>query len=124
MLEFDTNMDDLAMIKVIGVGGGGNNAVNRMIEHGVEGVEFIAVNTDAQALNLSIAEMKITNRHEINKRTRCGSESGSREKSCGRKQRTIRRSACKVLIWFLLQREWAVEPVLAQHRSLPKLPKI
>lgn len=59
MLEFDTDMDHLATIKVIGVGGGGNNAVNRMIEHGVEGVEFIAVNTDAQALNLSKAEVKL-----------------------------------------------------------------
>ena len=59
MLEFDTEMDHLAKIKVIGVGGGGNNAVNRMIEHGVEGVEFIAVNTDAQALNLSKAEVKL-----------------------------------------------------------------
>lgn len=59
MLEFDTNMDQLATIKVIGVGGGGNNAVNRMIEHGVEGVEFIAVNTDSQALNLSKAEVKL-----------------------------------------------------------------
>ena len=59
MLEFDTNMDQLAVIKVIGVGGGGNNAVNRMIEHGVEGVEFIAVNTDAQALNMSKAEIKL-----------------------------------------------------------------
>src|SRR5699024_12066977 len=54
-----TTMDQLATIKVIGVGGGGNNAVNRMIEHGVEGVEFIAVNTDAQALNLSQAELKL-----------------------------------------------------------------
>ncbi|MDQ0231262.1 cell division protein FtsZ [Metabacillus malikii] len=59
MLEFDTNIDGLATIKVIGVGGGGNNAVNRMIEHGVQGVEFIAVNTDAQALNLSKAEIKM-----------------------------------------------------------------
>lgn len=59
MLEFDTNMDQLATIKVIGVGGGGSNAVNRMIEHGVQGVEFIAVNTDAQALNLSKAEIKM-----------------------------------------------------------------
>ena len=60
MLEFDMNMDDqLAVIKVIGVGGGGNNAVNRMIEHGVQGVDFIAVNTDAQALNLSKAEYKL-----------------------------------------------------------------
>src|SRR5690349_21955384 len=57
MLEFDTSVDQLATIKVIGVGGGGNNAVNRMIEAGVEGVEFIAVNTDAQALNQSKAEI-------------------------------------------------------------------
>ncbi|MGM0873572.1 MAG: cell division protein FtsZ [Bacillota bacterium] len=59
MLEFESNIDGLATIKVIGVGGGGNNAVNRMIEHGVQGVEFIAVNTDAQALNLSKAEIKM-----------------------------------------------------------------
>src|SRR5690554_2414647 len=59
MLEFDMDMQQLATIKVIGVGGGGSNAVNRMIEHGVQGVEFIAVNTDAQALNLSKAETKL-----------------------------------------------------------------
>ncbi|SET85236.1 cell division protein FtsZ [Salinibacillus kushneri] len=59
MLDFDTGMEQLATIKVIGVGGGGSNAVNRMIEHGVQGVEFIAVNTDAQALNLSKAEVKL-----------------------------------------------------------------
>lgn len=59
MLEFDSSLDQLATIKVIGVGGGGNNAVNRMIEHGVQGVEFISVNTDAQALNLSKAEIKM-----------------------------------------------------------------
>ncbi|MEQ6375245.1 cell division protein FtsZ [Bacillaceae bacterium S4-13-58] len=59
MLDFDTSMEPLATIKVIGVGGGGSNAVNRMIEHGVQGVEFIAVNTDAQALNLSKAQVKM-----------------------------------------------------------------
>ncbi|MGG3467466.1 cell division protein FtsZ [Neobacillus pocheonensis] len=59
MLEFETNYDQLATIKVIGVGGGGNNAVNRMIEDGVEGVEFIAVNTDAQAIHQSKAEIKM-----------------------------------------------------------------
>src|SRR3954466_1107831 len=59
MLEFETSIDSLAIIKVIGVGGGGNNTVNRMIEHGVHGIEFIAVNTDAQALNLSKAEIKM-----------------------------------------------------------------
>nr|WP_263326859.1 cell division protein FtsZ [Neobacillus sp. Marseille-Q6967] len=55
MFDFDTNLDQLATIKVIGVGGGGNNAVNRMIEDGVAGVEFITVNTDAQALKQSRA---------------------------------------------------------------------
>ncbi|MDQ0860222.1 cell division protein FtsZ [Bacillus sp. V2I10] len=59
MLEFESNIDGMATIKVIGVGGGGNNAVNRMIEHGVQGVDFIAVNTDAQALNLSKAETRM-----------------------------------------------------------------
>jgi cell division protein FtsZ len=57
MLDFETNFNQLAKIKVIGVGGGGNNAVNRMIEDGVEGVEFIAVNTDAQSLHQSKAEI-------------------------------------------------------------------
>ena len=48
-----------ARIKVIGVGGGGNNAVNRMIAAGVEGVEFISANTDVQALQLSNAPVKL-----------------------------------------------------------------
>ncbi|AKL95619.1 cell division protein FtsZ [Clostridium aceticum] len=59
MLEFDVDMDQFAQIKVIGVGGGGNNAVNRMIESELKGVEFIAVNTDKQALFTSKAEHKI-----------------------------------------------------------------
>ncbi|MDD2400606.1 MAG: cell division protein FtsZ [Clostridia bacterium] len=59
MLEFEMDIHQFAHIKVIGVGGGGNNAVNRMIETGLKGVEFIAVNTDAQALFLSKAENKI-----------------------------------------------------------------
>ncbi|RLP11172.1 cell division protein FtsZ [Propionibacterium australiense] len=49
----------LAVIKVVGVGGGGVNAVNRMIEDGLKGVEFIAVNTDAQALLMSDADVKL-----------------------------------------------------------------
>ena len=52
-------IDQLAKIKVIGVGGGGNNAVNRMIESGVKGVEFIVANTDRQVLNSSKADVKI-----------------------------------------------------------------
>ena len=52
-------IDQLAKIRVIGVGGGGNNAVNRMIESGIKGVEFIVANTDLQVLNSSKADVKI-----------------------------------------------------------------
>jgi cell division protein FtsZ len=46
VLEFDVDAGQFAQIKVVGVGGGGNNAVNRMIQHGLQGVEFISINTD------------------------------------------------------------------------------
>lgn len=57
--------DNLAVIKVVGVGGGGTNAVNRMVEAGIKGVEFIAVNTDRQALLLSDADKTIHIGEEI-----------------------------------------------------------
>lgn len=59
MFDFDVDVDQFARIKVLGVGGGGNNAVNRMVESGVRGVDFIALNTDRQALNSSKAEVKL-----------------------------------------------------------------
>ncbi len=59
MFEFDDSLDQTARIKVIGVGGGGGNAVNTMIVSHVEGVEFYTANTDAQALRASRAAMKI-----------------------------------------------------------------
>lgn len=59
MFDFDVDVDQYAKIKVIGVGGGGNNAVNRMVECGVRGIDFIAMNTDKQALYSSKAEVKL-----------------------------------------------------------------
>ena len=59
MLQIETEMEKAAVIKVIGVGGGGCNAVNRMVEAGLKGVDFIAVNTDRQALNRCVAETKV-----------------------------------------------------------------
>ena len=60
MIEFeDANFNNSANIKVVGVGGGGNNAINRMIEAGLQGVEFISINTDAQSLHSSLANKKI-----------------------------------------------------------------
>jgi cell division protein FtsZ len=66
-LEFDIDAAQFAQIKVIGGGGAGNNAVNRMIESGLKGVEFIAMNTDKQALLLSKANQKIQIGEKITK---------------------------------------------------------
>ena len=57
----------LAVIKVVGVGGGGTNAVNRMIDAGLSGVEFIAANTDAQALQMTDADIKLNIGHDLTK---------------------------------------------------------
>ncbi|MEG0579730.1 MAG: cell division protein FtsZ, partial [Niameybacter sp.] len=59
MLDFEFDIDNGAQIKVVGCGGGGNNAVNRMIEAELQGIEFISINTDKQALFLSKAGQKI-----------------------------------------------------------------
>lgn len=59
MLDFEFDIEQGAQIKVVGCGGGGNNAVNRMIDSGLKGVEFISINTDKQALYLSKAGHKI-----------------------------------------------------------------
>ena len=68
MLEFDnTEVNSFASIKVVGVGGAGTNAVNRMVEANIKGVEFIAINTDLQALNLSKADVKLQIGEKITK---------------------------------------------------------
>ncbi len=59
VLELDLEVEQFAVIKVVGVGGGGGNAVNRMIAAGLRGVEFLSLNTDAQALSLSRASARI-----------------------------------------------------------------
>lgn len=64
----------LAVIKVCGVGGGGTNAVNRMVDAGVRGVEFIALNTDAQALSMSDADLKVQIGDNITKGLGAGAE--------------------------------------------------
>ena len=70
---FDTGPESVVSIKVIGVGGGGNNVVNRMVRSGMQGVEFVAINTDKQALNISSASNKI----QIGEKLTCGQGAGS-----------------------------------------------
>src|SRR5574337_172316 len=72
-LEVIPEMNPVASIKVIGVGGGGGNAINRMIKANLRGIEFIAVNTDAQALYHSEAPIKIN----VGKATTRGLGAGS-----------------------------------------------
>lgn len=58
-VELDNERESGALLKVIGVGGAGGNAVNRMVEYGLQGVEFVSINTDRQALNTSNADLKV-----------------------------------------------------------------
>lgn len=81
MLDFAFEIESGAQIKVVGVGGGGNNAVNRMIESGLAGVEFISVNTDRQALYLSKASQKIQIGEKITKGLGAGANPEIGEKS-------------------------------------------
>src|SRR4051794_22160484 len=66
----------LAVIKVVGVGGGGTNAVNRMVDAGLRGVEFVAANTDAQALAMCDADIKLNIGHELTKGLGAGANPG------------------------------------------------
>lgn len=59
MLEFEVEQNSYASIRVVGCGGAGGNAVNRMVEEGLRGVEFISINTDKQALTTSLADMRL-----------------------------------------------------------------
>lgn len=72
--QFETGLDNVVNIKVVGIGGGGNNAVNRMITSGIQGVEFIAINTDKQALQYSGAATKIQIGDKITKGQGAGSD--------------------------------------------------
>src|SRR5688500_19545785 len=74
IFEFEENATQNARMKVVGVGGGGGNAVNRMIDERLEGVEFVSVNTDAQALLSSKSDIKI----QIGKKLTRGLGAGAR----------------------------------------------
>ena len=78
----------LAVIKVVGIGGGGVNAINRMIEVGLKGVEFIAVNTDAQALLMSDADVKLDIGRDLTRGLAAGADPEAKFKATGRPPKT------------------------------------
>ena len=86
MIEFQNeDQTTFASIKVVGCGGGGNNAVNRMVDAGLRGVEFISINTDRQALALSNANTKIQIGEKLTKGLGAGAVPAGLLKRAGRK---------------------------------------
>ena len=81
MFEQNVPKQFLAVIKVIGVGGGGNNAVNRMIEAGLQGVDFIGINTDTQALQGCMADIRLPIGNELTKGLGAGNDPGVGERA-------------------------------------------
>ena len=79
--SYSMDESNVASIKVIGVGGGGSNAVNRMVESGVQGVTFIAINTDSQALAKNKAEVKIQVGEKVTRGLGCGADPSVGEKA-------------------------------------------
>ena len=84
-LELDNEQGNIAQLKVVGVGGAGGNAVNRMVEFGLRGVEFVSINTDRQALFTSKADIKVQIGEKGNPRSRrrCGT---CRRQGCSRRE--------------------------------------
>ena len=109
--ELDNDFENIVQIKVIGVGGGGGNAIDRMVTSGVKCVEFISVNTDRQALIRSQASQKI----QIGEKITHGKGAGSKP-DIGQKAERLspRRSAAR--IWSLSPPVWAAVLALERRR--------
>ena len=90
MFQYEVEGGQFANIKVVGVGGGGSNAVNRMIRAGLQGVQFIALNTDAQALMLSEASLKIQLGEKLTKGLGAGSNPEVGQRSAEESKEEIR----------------------------------
>ena len=111
-----------AVIKVIGVGGGGGNAVEHMVRERIEGVEFFAVNTDAQALRKTAVGQTIQIGSGITKGLGAGANPEVGRNAADEDRDALRR--WKVQTWSLLLRVWVVVPVQVQHQSSLKWQKI
>ena len=123
MLEIKTNESEAAArIIVVGVGGGGNNAVNRMIDEQIAGVEFIAVNTDKQALQLCKAPTLMQIGEKLTKGLGAGAQPEVGEKAAEESSEEIQ-AALKGADMYLLPVEWVEEQEQEQLLLLHVLPK-
>ena len=119
LFEFDSLSEQKAKLKVVGVGGAGGNAVTRMITSGMQGVDFIAINTDAQDLDNNPSEHKIQVGKNLTKGLGAGANSNVGKEAVEADREAIQHS-WKVPTWYLLQQEWVVEPVQVQLLLSPR----
>ena len=118
MLEIKTNESEAAAkIIVVGVGGGGNNAVNRMIDEQIAGVEFIAINTDKQALQLAKAPTLMQIGDKLTKGLGAGAKPEIGEKAAEESEEEISAALKGAHV------VWVAEPVQVLHQLLPVLQK-
>ena len=109
-LMLDEEMDEnVTTIKVIGVGGGGGNAVNRMVSDGLQGVEFIAMNTDQQALAKNHAATKVQLGSKLTKGRGAGADP-----EIGQRARTRSQMRSRVPRWSSSPPVWAAAPAPVQ----------
>jgi len=110
-------LESFARIKVVGVGGGGSNAVNRMIEEKLSGIEFVAVNTDAQALLLSNAPKRVRIGDKLTRGLGAGGnpDKGAKAAEESRKKTCMR--LCAARIWSSSLPGWAVAPARVRRLS-------
>ncbi len=118
----NNQVESFAHIKVVGVGGGGCNAVDRMIKEGLTGVEFIAINTDAQALQLSNAPIRVRIGEKLTRGLGSGGNPEQGRKAAEESARNCIRCS-RVRIWSLSPPVWAVVPALAPARLWLRLPR-
>ena len=104
----------LAVIKVVGVGGGGTNAVSRMVDAGLRGVEFIAANTDAQALAMCDADIKLNIGHESTQGPRRGRQPRRRPSAPPPSRATTSRRRSRAPTWCSSPRARAAAPAPAR----------
>ena len=107
-------------ILVVGVGGAGGNAINAMIEAGMQGVEFVAVNTDAQDLKMSKADAKIQIGMNLTKGLGAGAKNDIGQAAADESINEIA-IIFKVVIWFSSLQEWEVELALVPLMLLREL---
>ena len=120
-LTLDTEIRTGARIKVVGVGGGGSNAVNRMVAAGLDGVEFIVVNTDMQALDMNAASVKIQIGQKLTKGLGAGADPNvGRQAALEDTDKLI--EALDGATWCSSPPAWGAAPGPARRRSSPASP--